>query len=263
MSKNDVSERTEPPTSRRLRKLREKGSVAKSRDLPSAMALTGILAGFCLAWPWYLDQFREMVSAPFTFLNLPFPSAARSVTAAVGIKAVFILGPLLFVSVLLAVVVYLVQIGPLFSIHPILPKMERLNPAEGLKRLFSLPHLVEAAKAVVKTLVLASALYYLLKNTLQPLVLLPFHGINNMVQMTARLFQYLFLVTMIVFLLLSPVDVMIQKRVFLYENRMSKDDVKRDHKEAEGDPLIKGRQKSLHTMIAKSESGDGAADASE
>lgn len=256
MSQKDTRERTEPPTSRRLLKLREKGNVAKSKDLPSAMALTGILVAFCMAWPWYLDQFKEIVSTPFTFLEQPFQNAAGSVTEMISIKAVYIMGPLLFIVILLPVITCLVQIGPIFSIHPILPKLDRLNPAQGLKRLFSLPHLVEAAKAVIKTLVLGSALYFLLKNALYPLVLLPFHGISSIVQMTARLLQYLFLVTIIVFLMLSLVDVIIQKRVFLHENRMSKDDVKRDNKEAEGDPLIKGRRQSLHTIINTPELGD-------
>lgn len=258
MSKQDARERTEPPTSRRLRKLREQGSVAKSRDLPSAVALAGLLIVFCLAWPWYLDQFKEIVSAPFVFLDQPFQNAAGSVAEAVGIKAFYILGPLLFGAVFLAVVTDLVQIGPLFSVDPILPKMERLNPAEGLKRFFSLPHLVEAVKAVTKTLVLGGALYYLLKDALRPLVFLSFHEINNIVQITAMLFQSLFLVTIIVFLMLSLVDVVVQKRLFLHENRMSKDDVKRDHKEAEGDPFIKGKQQWLRTLINTPEAGDDA-----
>jgi type III secretory pathway component EscU len=117
-------------------------------------------------------------------------------------------------------------------------------------------HLVEAVKAVIKTLVLGGALYLLLKNALHPLVLLPFHGISSIVQIAARLLQYLFLVTIIVFIMLSLVDLIIQKRVFLHENRMSKDDVKRDHKEAEGDPFIKGRRKSLHAIINTPEFDD-------
>lgn len=249
MSNKDVQERTEPPTPRRLRKLREKGSVAKSKDIVSAAALTGILTALCIAWPWYLDQLKEIICAPFLFLDQPFQAAALATTMAIGMKALAILGPLLFIAVVLAVIAGLIQIGPLFSIHPVLPQMERLNPAEGIKRLFSLPNLVELAKAVVKTLVLATALYLLLKNALQPLVALPFHGIDSVVQMMVRLLQYLFLVTLIVFLLMSLVDVAIQKRLFLHEHRMSKYDVKRDYKDTEGDPLIKSWRTSLHTRI--------------
>jgi len=256
----DVQERTEPPTPRRLRKLREQGNVAKSKDLASAAVLTGLLAALCIAWPWYLDQFKEIVSAPFTFLGQPFQEAATAVTEAVAIKGALILGPLLLVAVMLAVIAYLVQIGALFSIHPILPKMERLNPAEGLKRLFSLPHLIEAAKAVIKTLVLGCALYYLLKDALQPLVMLPFHGIGSVLQMTVRLTQHLFLVSIIVSIMMSLVDVIVQKRLFLYENRMSKYDAKRDLKEAEGDQFIKGRRKYLHITINTPRPGGNATD---
>jgi type III secretion protein U len=258
MSNKDIQERTEPPTPRRLRKLREKGNVTKSKDLASAAALTGILAAFCIAWPWYLDQCKEIIEALFPFLNQPFQRAATGVAAAVSIKIGIILGPLLFLAVLLAVVAYLVQIGAIFSIHPVLPKMERLNPAEGLKRLFSLPHLVEGAKAVIKTLVLGGALYYLLKDALQPLVMLTFHGIASVVHIMVRLSQYLFLVTIIVFITMSLVDVIVQKRLFLHENRMSKYDVKRDYREMEGDPLIKSRRRFLHTSINTPEPDDGA-----
>ncbi len=260
MSNKDVQERTEPPTSRRLRKLREKASVAKSKDLASAMALTGILVVFCVAWSWYLDQFKEMVSTPFLFLDQPFQSAAAAVAQAVCVKAAILVGPLLLVAVLLAVIADLVQIGPLFSIHPVLPKMERLNPAEGLKRLFSLPHLVEAIKAVIKTLVLAGALYSLLKDALYPMILLPFQGIHGIVQLTVRLLQHLFLVTIIVFLLLSLADIIVQKRVFMHANRMSKYDVKRDRKDAEGDPLIKSRRQALHSSINAPETGMDTSD---
>jgi type III secretion protein U len=166
----------------------------------------------------------------------------------------------LLVALVLAVVASLVQIGTLFSIHPVLPKMERLNPAEGLKKLFSVPHLVEGAKAIIKTLVLGGALYYLLKDALHPLVMLPFYGLDSAVQMTVRLLQYLFLVTIIVFITMSLVDVVVQKRVFLHEHRMSKFDVKRDHKETEGDPLIKSKRKALHTMINAPKPVDDAQD---
>lgn len=256
MSDKDVQERTEPPTQQRLRKLREKGSVAKSKDLSSAVSLAGILTVFCIAWSWYLDQFKAIVAAPFSYLDQPFQSAVAAVALAVSLKTFYILGPLIFVAVLLVVIAYLVQIGVLFSIHPVLPKMERLNPSEGLKRLFSVPHLVEAVKAIIKTLVLGGALYYLLQDALQPLVMLPFHGVYGVVQVTVRLSQYLFLVSIIVFITISLVDVVVQKRVFLHENRMSKYDVKRDHKDTEGDPLIKSRQKFLHTIINAPKSGD-------
>jgi type III secretion protein U len=258
MSNKDVQERTEPPTPRRLRKLREKGSVAKSKDLASAAVLTGILTVFCIAWFWYLDQCKEIIAAIFPFIGRPFREAAMAVAEAVGMKAIFILGPILLVTVLLAVIASRVQIGALFSIHPVLPKMERLNPAEGLKRMFSLPHLVEGAKAVIKTLVLGGALYFLLKGALQPLVMLPFHGLDSVVQITVRLSQHLFLVTIIVFIAMSLVDVIVQKRLFLHENRMSKYDVKRDYREMEGDPRIKSRRRFLHTSINTPEPGDDA-----
>ena len=214
MSSKDVREPTEPPTPRKLRKLREKGHAAKSNDLASAAALTGILTAFCIAWPWYLKQFKDIVIAPFSFIDQPFHSAAASVAKLAGIKALYILGPLLLIIVLLAVVACMVQIGALFSIHPILPKMKRLNPVEGLKRLFSLRQVVEGIKAVIKTLVLSGALYFLLKDTLQTLVVLPFHGIDSIVKIAARLCQYLFLVTIIVFIMMSLVDALVQKRLF-------------------------------------------------
>lgn len=256
MSGKDVRERTEPPTPRRLRKLREKGQVAKSRDLASAAALTGVLTAFCIAWPWYLKQCKEIVDAPFPFIGQPFHGASAAVAKMVSIKALYIIGPLLLIIIMLAVVACMIQIGVLFSIHPVIPKMERLNPAEGLKRLFSLRQVIEGVKAVIKTLMLSGALYYLLKDTLQSLVVLPFHGIGSIVQITARLCQYLFLVTIIVFLMMSLVDVLVQKRLFSHENKMSKDDVKRDHKDSEGDPLIKSRRRSLHKTINAPEHGD-------
>lgn len=254
MSNKDVQERTEPPTPRKLRKLREKGSISKSKDLASAAALTGILTLLCMAWPWYFDQFEEILTSPFTFLGRPFRETVLAVTEAVCNKAIWILGPILLIPVILAVIANLVQFGALFSIHPMLPKMERLNPAEGLKRLFSLRHLVETIKAVIKTLVLGCTLYFLIKDTLQPLIVLPYHGINGVLQMMVRLTQHLFIVSIVVFLAMSLVDILVQKRLFLYENRMSKYDVKRDHKEAEGDPHIKSRRKLLHTLM-NAESG--------
>ena len=254
MSNKDVHERTEPPTPRRLRKLREKGSVAKSRDLSSAAALTGILTALCIAWPWYLEQFQQIVMAPFRFINQPFHEAVISIVTTIAIKGAMILGPLLFVAVFLAVIACLIQFGVVFSMDPVLPKMERLDPFEGLKRMFSLPRFVEATKAVVKTLVLGCALYFLIRQSLQALVMLPFHGISSVLQMTVRLAQHIFLMSIIVFLSMSLVDVLVQKRLFLHENRMSKDDVKRDIKEAEGDPLIKGMRKFLYTILSSSKS---------
>jgi type III secretion protein U len=160
--------------------------------------------------------------------------------------------PILGVSVAIGVVAAFAQVGPIVSFEAIEIKFDKLNPVEGLKKIFSVRSLIDFAKMVVKAVALGSVVWVMVKDMVPLLVgaaYLPPLGIGS-IGWTAML--KLLGAAAIVFIVVGPVDFGIQKWLFVRDQKMSKDEVKREHKESEGDPQLKGKRKQLAQEMANS-----------
>ena len=252
MSEKGSQEKTERPTDHRLRKLREKGSVAKSRDLPSTGALLGVMLVVWFFWPYFFRHLEDYILMPVEYFQQPFKDALTALVHSTLINFALIMLPILFLAVALAILAHIVQFGVIFSMDPVKPEMKRVNPVEGFKNLFSFSRFMEAIKSIVKTVLMLSALWLVLKAALPTLVNMNHYGLNGALAMSGRMIGQVSVLCIIIFLVLSMFDVYIQKRIFIRENKMSKDEVRREWKEVEGDPQIKNRRKQLFRDLVTS-----------
>jgi flagellar biosynthetic protein FlhB len=252
MSEQD-SDRSEQATPHKLDEARKKGSVAKSSDMTS-MAMLAALAMTIYASGW--DSLRLALRAQQSVLakagQLDWSTGLLAHwTGALLVSALTILAPLFMALAIVAVLVNLVQTGPIFSFHPLVPDLSRINPATGFKRVFSMRTLFEGAKSVFKLVVLGSVLYVLVRDAIPGLVGLTAMEPKGYARMLVGLAGALLVKLVLVLLVIALLDLMFTRWEFAKRMRMSKRDIKDESKNREGDPRIRSRIRELRKEVLK------------
>lgn len=245
-------EKTEQPTPKRLREARKKGQVFKSKDLEAVAVFIGVFAGFAFTHSFIAAEFRSLMEETFRAVGQKVLDGAEIYR--LGRLAFMTLikttGPVVLIAMLIAAVVGYLQVGSVFSIEPLKPQLKKLNAIENLKNMFKPKMLVELVKNIFKIVMIFFIAYSVLKGMLEPFLLtvtVPVEGASKLGSMVLVKFFVRFL---IVFLLVACFDLFLQRKEYIKNLKMTKDEVKREYKEDEGDPLIKGARRQLHMEMA-------------
>ncbi|MDR2787704.1 MAG: type III secretion system export apparatus subunit SctU [Candidatus Accumulibacter sp.] len=243
-------EKTEQPTSKRLRDAREKGQVAKSQEIPSAAIVLALLLYFVVRAQDVFSHLSDMTNLSFQAIGLPWERGlALLVPAVIGV-ALDTLLPLVFLVITVSLVANLAQIGFLFSMQAALPKLENLDPKKWFKKVFSKKGLFDLAKNLVKVVLLGVVVWRVLVNNWVELFRIPSSDIRGLWRVLGGTAWDLAVSATAAFAALALLDFFWEKYQFTKQNMMSKDEVKREYKEMEGDPHIKSRRKQLHMEMA-------------
>ena len=248
--KNDGGDKTEQPTPKKLRDARKEGQVWKSKEATSTVVLLVwlVLAGATAATAG--ARLQALIGATLQGLGGDFVTALRN-TGWLAVQTLLLLTAMLLVPVLLVgVVVEFLQVGPVLAWTRLKPSFDKMNPAEGLKRMFSMDNLVEVLKAMGKTAILLAIGWIVLRGSLPRLALLA----GESAQVIApRLEQSLWQVTarlagaaLAVFAGVANLDAAWQRHSFMKKMRMSRRDIRDEHKQNEGDPYVKQQRKQVH-----------------
>ena len=247
-------EKTEQPTPKRLRDIREKGQVAKSQDVPSALTVLAVAVYFLAMASDMLSTLLDMGEIPMRLMNLPFDQALTMAATATFSCALQVAGPVVGMVMAVALCANLMQVGVLFSAQAAMPKLENIHPDKWFKKVFSLKNLVEFLKNIVKVSVLGLTVYIIFTDYLPRLFRIPQGNIGDMWSLLGSAAWELVFTAAAVFCVIAAIDWFFQKWQFNKQNMMSKDEVKREYKESEGDPLIKSKRKQLHQeMLAQNQ----------
>ncbi|MFH1419572.1 MAG: flagellar biosynthesis protein FlhB [Planctomycetota bacterium] len=248
----DDGDKTEAPTPRRKTEARERGQVAKSSDFSSAILL--VVGMLSMRWfaPNLMAGLLEIVKG---HLFIEGPAAASRVdlpvlVASVGLTMLTAAGPILFCVLIAALVANLLQVGMLFTTHPLIPKLDKLNPINGIKRLFSTRVLMQFAMNLVKLALVSLVFYVAVKDRLDDILLaLGVCGWHQAVVLASVLFD-VGLQLAVVLLVLALFDFAWQKYKHEKDLRMSKQEVKEEMRRMEGDPLIRQRRRKMQFAAA-------------
>ncbi len=256
-------EKTEEPTQKKIDDSRKKGQVWKSRDMTGVAVFLVGLGAIKAFWPFIESELRGVFA--FTFEKIAHPvDLERAMLQALllGVTTVVMLTlPVAVGGAVIGGLVDFLQVGPLFSMQVVQPKLEKLNPIQGMKNLVSKKQLVEAIKSMLKMSIAAYVVYGVVRDAL-PLVV---GTIRSDTAMTMEvLAELVFRITVrigILFLLFSIFDVWFQRHSYYKDLRMTKDEVKREYKESEGDPHHKAARKQLHMEILEGQQMEAVKDA--
>ncbi len=258
-----ADDKTEEPTDTKLEKAREKGEIAKSEDLTHAISLLGALLAIAMFGHGAWERLQALVQRGFGFGDGDLPlTELYQRTGGMVLDALWIITPVVLAAAVFAVVGLLVQIGVVFAPKALELQLEKLNPATGIKRVFSVKSLLSFVQMLVKSLILGVALWEVTEALLPLLAASAHQTVPNVALLAWHSLQKLFAVALLLFLLLGPVDYAIQRWQFMRDQRMSKDEVKREYKEQEGDPLVKGERQQLARELAESDPAERVAGAS-
>lgn len=245
-----MSEKTEKPSAKKLRDARNRGEVVKSPMVIQTVSLGLLIIFFVFTAPaaiaWVGDMFQRIaiaIARPDSG-ELMWSTAgwivSGMVTAIVAIFAVAALG---------AFIGAFMQVRALFSMEPLKPKFERLNPGQNVKNLFSVKQLVELVKSVLKLVLLGAGFYITIKADLPNMLRAQETDTGTLISMTARMLISLLIVAFLISLVLSVLDYAVQHYQFMKQQKMSKQDQKYEHKDQEGDPHIRGKRKQMHRQL--------------
>ena len=244
-------EKTEEPTSKKLEDARKEGQVAKSKEIGNAF---GILALF-LILKIYIGsmgtRFLELFSAVYGQIpsistlysgNLPI-AALQVLIKSMMLQMIIIAAPIFLVGVVVAFVCDVAQVKWRPPSKPMQPKFSKLNPMKGFARIFSPGSLVELLKSVLKLAVIGYMVYSYLKGRIGQIFLLYDISIGQAIELIGDVVIELGIRIAAVYMIIAMLDYAYQKYKFKQDMKMTKQEVKDEYKNQEGDPQVKGKQK--------------------
>ncbi len=244
-----AQEKTEEPTAKRLRDARKQGDVWQSHDFTTTVAIIVFallaIAGAKPALAWLAQGLGEMVTAS-TRPETDVLQRLRSAMLDLGLWSIAAAA----ISVIVSAVASAVQVGGVMSFERLAPDMNRLNPIEGLKRIFAWRTVVELIRLLVKMLALGVVLWILARSQLPLLAQAQQVPLAGWLLAGGKQFESMLLLCCVVFGVVALLDLFYQRWDYMRRKRMSKEEVKREHKDREGDPILRGRRKQMHHEIS-------------
>ena len=246
--------KTEKATPRRRQKAREEGQVLKSQDVPIAFSLltVSILLYFYLPY-----AYRELQKAfSYTFRVVYFPDVDSVIFTLSWIFLLLIL-PVFAVLLLTGVFGNVIQFGFIFTLKPLMPKLDNINPIKGFERLFSIKTLFETFRNTLKLLVALVVGYFAAKHFLSGFFSLGFLSFQEQVILMVKFILVLFLIFGLLSIPIAGADFLFRRWEYEENLKMSKEEIKEERKQYEGHPLIKSairkrqREIALKRMMAK------------
>lgn len=249
----DQSQKTEEPTQRKLDEARKKGQVATSREINNALMISAAAAFVAFLSPSIVDNIGQalipFVSSPHDFVISVNDLRLITLSLLTNVGKILVLPALLFFAAALASSV--LQNGLVFSTEPLKPKLEKLSPISGAKRIFSLKSFVEFIKGLFKIcLIGAAAVILLWPEAATVIKTVEVEIVGVMVILRSMTLKLLVGVATLV-LVIALLDFLYQRFEHQKQLRMSRKDLQDEYKQTEGDPHIKARLKGLRAERAR------------
>lgn len=242
----DNSDKTEEPTAKKLSKARDEGQVAKSNELTSASGLTALFLSLKLFMGYIGENFQKVSIKAFGNIE-KYASDEFTVNAAGSILSDSIFTiiltclPLFTIAMIISFAVVLYQVKWNISLKVLRPKFSKINPLNGFKRIFSKDKIVEMLIDIIKIVVISFIAYSTLKNEWKTMLLLYDMKLEQAVLLIGNLVIDLGLRISIIFVIIGFADLLYQKFRFRKDMKMTKQEVKDEYKNSEGDPQIKSK----------------------
>ncbi|MEH0888037.1 flagellar biosynthesis protein FlhB [Enterobacter sp. UNJFSC 003] len=243
-------DKSEKPTAQKLRKAREKGDLPRSKDLTMAVGLLTSFITMGIFFPYY----KQLVSESFTAVGMMAGRLDDSGTLSqflmlnvwVIIRFIATLAPIPIACIAAS----LVPGGWIFTVSKLKPDFKKLSPISGVKRMFSSNHYVEVGKMMLKCGIILAVLYSMVHSSLDSLLHLQRLNLNQAIHQGFGILHHVLVYFIAVIVIFALLDVPLTKFMFTKKMRMTKQEVKEEYKNNDGNPQIKGRIRQLQRQMA-------------
>ena len=253
MAEQSFQERTERATPRKRREAREKGNVPKSIEVNSVVVLLMGMLALRFFGKTIFSRIEEAMRWIFSRLHV-LEINVNNVPAFLWSGVTFmgaLLAPVVLIILVAGILANIVQSGFVFAGDPVKPKLSKVSPAKGFKRIFSMRSLVELIKSVLKLCIVGVIGYFTLKAELNVYPYLFDKDVAQVVGFIGGMSYKLAIRTCLVLIVLAVLDYAYQRFEYEKQLRMTKQEVKEEFKQSEGDPLIKSRIRSIQMKQAR------------
>jgi type III secretion protein U len=243
----DKSSKTEKPTRRRLRDARLKeGNVNKSDDLTSTAGIVGWILALFLVMPWFWSSLTENFTQSFDLIKNLDSVEIQKYSAELLIIFVTISLTLFASAAAIPLLVEYLQVGVIWAVRRITPDFSRLNPAQGMQRMFSKDSVVHVISSLIKTIAVLIIIYFVCINALPSLANLIYLQPNQVIYSYIYLAGLLIFSICAVFFVVSIVDTIYQRFSYIEKLKMSRREIRREQRSDDGDPHIRAKRRQLH-----------------
>ncbi|MCP4579116.1 MAG: flagellar biosynthesis protein FlhB [Deltaproteobacteria bacterium] len=249
--KND-QEKTEKPTAKKLAKSREKGQVPKSPEVSSAFIILCATTVLLAAGPWMFSSLMELMQGVFQnlgTLNLQGDSV-RTFLGEIFVRFLIIMAPIMISVVVVGIAANVVQVGFLFTMEPLTPKLSKFNPITGMKKFVSLRSLTELIKSVLKILYIGTIAWLVLRGELDSLPSLIHMSVGQIMGFIGVTCLKVMFYVALAMMVLAVIDFTYQRWQHNKDLMMTKQEIKDEQKQSEGDPKVKSRIRQVQREMA-------------
>jgi len=253
MAEDSDLERTEPASSRRIEQAREKGQIARSRELATFTVLLAAGGGLMLMGPQLMDNLAGLMRNGLTLDRAAAfdPLLLLPRLHQLALSALYAFFPFLLLMVVAAIMAPLVMGGWLFSFEALQPDFSRLDPLKGFGRLFSSTSLVELVKALAKSALIGGVALWVFWHHKEAMFALAGESLNQSAAHLGSLLGTTFLYIVASLLLIVAIDVPFQLWEHARKLKMTKEEVRQENKEMEGSPEVKAHIRRMQRELAR------------
>lgn len=247
-----AGEKTEKATPKKRNDERKKGRVAKSQDINTAFLLLFVLILMAVFGSFMKDSMLALFQHTFTeYINWELTERSFFQVFREGIiNFVKIVAPVMLIAMIAGVAASLMQVGFLFTTEPLKFDLKKIDPIQGAKRIFSVRALVELLKSLLKISIIGTITFMVIWIYKDEMLMVAFKNADNALAFFGRVTLIMGFAATIALLLLAVFDYAYQRFDFEKNIRMSKQDIRDEYKNIEGDPLIKSKIKEKQRQIA-------------
>ena len=243
-------DKSEKPTPGKLRKAREKGDLPRSKDLTMAAGLLASFFTLAAFLPYYQQLIRESFAAVGEMAGRLDDPTALNQFMLLNVWVVLRFIATLIPIPLCCIVASLVPGGWIFTPTKLKPDFKKLSPISGIKRMFSASHYTEVGKMLLKCGIILTVLYMMVHDSMHALLHLQQLYLRQAIGQGFAIFRHVFSYFIAVIVIFALLDVPLSKFMFTKKMRMTKQEVKEEYKNNDGNPQIKGRIRQLQRQMA-------------
>jgi flagellar biosynthetic protein FlhB len=248
----DDSEKTEDATETRREEFRKRGEVAQTKELASALYFFVMAVIILMSTSYFFSHLNQLVSSviEMAFKKQDSISTLNQMASLVGVKFIYLLGPILLISLIIGLSSSVLQVGFLQVENALEPKFEKINPISGFKRIFSLRALVEGFKALIKIVLISVVTYFVLKNEVYLFLRTMDWELNESLFFLGKVIFKILLSISLSVIVIAAFDYFFQWWDMEKQMMMSKKELKEELKNREVDPMIKSRIRRLQREMS-------------
>lgn len=249
-----AGDKTEQATPKKREDERKEGNIFQSKEIVILVTMLATFFGFKVLYPTIMSTAENFMSKLFTLAGeqeIFDVYASREIFISSCVCIIICCGPLLMIAVGAAILATVAQTKGLFNMKSLRPKFSRMNPLNGIKNLFSLKGIIELLKSIIKIVILFYVIYSFISDNIMLFPKMMDMSISDAAEQTGDMLFTLFETVAIAFAFLAGFDFFYQRWDYEKKLRMTKQEVKEEYKNIEGDPQVKSQRKARQQQLSR------------